>query len=125
MMLRSAPGIGALTARTLLAQVPELGALDRRAIASLVGVAPHARESGGWRGRRSCWGGRAGVRAVLYMATVTAARCNPVIRGHYLRLRAGNKPTKVALVACMRHLLVTANAMLRSQRAWAPVSLPA
>ncbi len=119
-LLRSVPGVGPLTARTLLALVPELGTLNRRAIASLVGVAPHARESGTWHGRRSCWGGRAGVRAVLYMATVTATRWNPIIRASYRKLRDNGKPAKVALVACMRRLLVILNALVHTNQPWCP-----
>ena len=117
-LLRSIPGVGPQLARTLLAHVPELGTLTRREVASLVGVAPHARESGTWRGPRSCWGGRARVRAVLYMATVTAVRCNAAIRAVYARLVAAGKPKKVALVACMRRLLVLCNHLLKTGQRW-------
>lgn len=117
-LLRTIPGVGPQLARTLLAHVPELGTLSRRAVASLVGVAPHARESGTWRGPRSCWGGRARVRAVLYMAAVTASRHNPVLRALYARLRAAGKPAKVALVACMRRLLVLCNHLRKTQQRW-------
>jgi len=117
-LLRSVPGIGAQTARLLLAELPELGRISRREIASLVGVAPIARESGRWRGARHCWGGRAAVRAMLYMATVTAVRCNPVLRACYQKLRAANKPYKVAMTACMRRLLTIVNAMVKTQQRW-------
>jgi transposase len=117
-LLRSIPGVGPQLARTLLAHVPELGTLTRREVASLVGVAPHARESGTWRGPRSCWGGRARVRAVLYMAAVTASRCNPVLRAVYQRLLAAGKATKVALVAVMRRLLVLCNHLLKTGQRW-------
>jgi transposase len=122
-LLRSVPGIGPIVARTLLAELPELGQLDRRAIAALVGVAPFNRDSGQWRGRRMIWGGRASVRAALYMAALVATRYNPVMRALYQRLRAAGKPPKVALVAVMRKLLTTVNAMLKHQTAWNPVSL--
>ena len=100
--LQSIPGIGPTASATLLAELPELGSLSRRQIAALVGVAPFNRDSGTWRGRRSIWGGRASVRAVLYMATVAATRANPAIRAFYQRLVAAGKPSKVALTACMR-----------------------
>jgi transposase len=117
-LLRSVPGVGPVVATTLLADLPELGALDRRRIAALVGVAPLARDSGSMRGRRSVWGGRARIRAVLYMATVTASRVNPPIRALYLRLCAAGKRKKVALVACMRKLLTILNAMARTHQPW-------
>lgn len=117
-LLRSFKGIGPVSARTLLAELPELGLLNRKQIAALVGVAPLARESGSWRGRRSIWGGRGQVRATLYMATITAARANPQIRAFYQRLRHAGKPAKVALVACMRKLLTILNAMMRTQTRW-------
>jgi transposase len=119
-LLRSVPGIGPVTARTLLANLPELGTLDRRAIAALVGVAPLARDSGTQHGRRSCWGGRAAVRTALYMATLTGVRCNPTLATFYGHLVAQGKRKKVALVACMRKLLTILNAMLRTQTRWAP-----
>ena len=119
-LLQSVPGVGPQLSTTLLASLPELGQLDRRAIAALVGVAPHARDSGTRRGRRQIWGGRAEVRRVLYMATQAAARWNPVVRACYQRLRTAGKPPKVALVACMRKLLTILNAMLRHQEAWKP-----
>jgi transposase len=119
-LLRSFKGIGPVSARTLLAELPELGLLNRKQIAALVGVAPIARESGRWRGRRSIWGGRGQVRAVLYMATVTAMRANDQIRAFYQRLRQAGKPGKVALVACMRKLLTILNAMVRTHTRWQP-----
>lgn len=118
-LLQSVPGVGPTLARTLLGLLPELGQLDRHQIAALVGVAPLARDSGTLRGRRTCWGGRAAVRPVLYMAALTAARYNPVLRGFYQRLRQAGKPAKVALTAVARKLLVLLNAILRDQRPWA------
>ena len=118
--LRSIPGIGPVAAATLLAEVPELGTCSRRQVAALVGVAPFNRDSGARRGRRSCWGGRAQVRAVLYMATVAAIRANPRLRACYQRLHAAGKPPKVALVACMRKLLVLCNALCQRQTLWDP-----
>lgn len=117
-LLRSAPGVGPILARTLLAQLPELGTLSRKAIATLVGVAPLNRDSGLFRGRRQVWGGRAAVRAVLYMGTLAAVRCNPVLRAFYLRLRAAGKLPKVALTACMHKLLTILNAMMKHQQRW-------
>lgn len=113
-LLQSVPGVGPVVSRTLLGELPELGRLTRKQIAALVGVAPLARDSGTLRGRRLVWGGRAPVRAVLYMGALVATRWNPVIRAFYLRLRAAGKPAKVALVACMRKLLIILNAMARS-----------
>jgi transposase len=118
-LLRSVPGIGNVSARTLLAELPELGSLTRRQAAALVGVAPVSRDSGQMRGRRTVWGGRARLRACLYMAAVAAARgSNPMIAGFYRRLRLAGKPAKLALTACMRKLVVTLNAMLRTNTAW-------
>jgi transposase len=117
-LLKSVPGIGEVTSLTLLASLPELGELSHKQIAGLVGVAPRTRQSGGWRGQARCGGGRAGVRAVLYMATLTATRYNPVIKGFYRRLIDAGKAKKVALVACMRKLLVMLNAMIKHQCAW-------
>jgi transposase len=117
-LLRSVPGVGKTLSRTLLAELPELGTLTRRKIAALVGVAPFARDSGTLRGRRMIIGGRPTVRAVLYMATVAASRCNPAIAATYKRLRAAGKPAKLALTACMRKLLVILNAIARDQRPW-------
>jgi len=117
-LLRSVPGVGPVVAATLVAELPELGRLNRKQIAALVGVAPLACESGTLRGRRSVWGGRAQVRAVLYMSTVAALRWNRVIREFYDRLREAGKPAKVALTACMRKLIVRLNAMLASAQTW-------
>ena len=117
-LLQSVPGVGPMLARTLLGLVPALGQLDRHQIAALVGVAPLARDSGTVRGRRTCWGGRPAVRTVLYMAALTAARYNPVLRTFYQRLRAAGKPAKVALTAVARKLLVVLNAILRDRRPW-------
>jgi transposase len=118
-LLLSVPGIGQVSARTLLAELPELGSLTRRQAAALVGVAPFSRDSGTMRGRRTVWGGRARLRACLYMAAVAAARgSNPVIASFYKRLRLAGKPAKLALTACMRKLVVTLNAMLRTKTAW-------
>lgn len=119
-LLRSVPGIGPTTARTLLAELPELGHLDRRAIAALVGVAPLNCDSGLHRGQRHIWGGRAPVRAVLYMAAVSATRHNPALAAFYRRLRDAGKPAKVALVAVMRKLLTIVNAMMKHDRRWNP-----
>lgn len=119
-LLQSAPGVGPVLSLTLLANLPELGTLNRRQIAALVGVAPFARDSGVLRGRRAIWGGRAPVRAALYMATLVATRHNPVLGAFYQRLLALGKAKKVALVACMRKLLVILNAMLKHQTPWAP-----
>jgi transposase len=117
-LLRSVPGIGPTTALTLLAELPELGQLDRKAIAALVGVAPLCCESGTWRGRRIIWGGRSRVRTALYMATLVASRHNPIIAAFYTRLCAAGKPKKVALTACMPKLLTILNAMLRQGSPW-------
>lgn len=119
-LLQSAPGVGPVLARTLLASLPELGTLNRKAIAALVGVAPLNRDSGTFRGRRRVWGGRAAVRAVLYMGTLVAVRHNPVLRAFYQRLRAAGKLPKVALTACMRKLLTILNAMVKHQQRWNP-----
>lgn len=117
-LLRSVPGVGPVVSRTLMADLPELGALDRKKIAALVGVAPLARDSGTMRGKRRVWGGRAPVRAVLYMGTLVATKHNPTIRDFYARLVAAGKPKKVALTACMRKLLTILNAMVRSNTRW-------
>lgn len=117
-LLQSVPGVGPVVARTLLAELPELGQLDRRAIAKLVGVAPLNRDSGTWRGRRTTHGGRSSVRAVLYMAALVAARRNAVIKAFYQRLVAAGKPKKLVLVACMRKLLTILNHMVRTGQHW-------
>jgi len=117
-LLRSASGIGRVASATLIATLPELGRLNRREIAALVGVAPMAHDSGTTRGRRRVQGGRFEIRRVLYMATLSAARRNPAIRDFYQRLRAAGKLPKVALVACMRKLLTILNAMARSHKPW-------
>jgi transposase len=117
-LLRSVPGIGPVLTTTLLANLPELGTLKHKQIAALVGVAPLNRDSGTLRGKRTVWGGRAQVRAALYMAAIVAARFNPVIRGFYQRLCAAGKAKKVALVACMRKLLTIVNAMLKHRTPW-------
>jgi transposase len=117
-LLATVKGVGRVTAQTLLADLPELGRLNRKQIAALVGVAPFNHDSGTLKGHRRIWGGRAPVRAVLYMASLTAKRCNPVIRLFYERLLDAGKPKKVALVACMRKLLTILNAMLRTGTPW-------
>jgi len=122
-LLRSAKGIGPVTSRTLLAELPELGTLDRKQIAALVGVAPFNRDSGSLKGRRSIWGGRAPVRGALYMATLVATRRNPVIRDFYNRLIAKGKLFKVALVACMRKLLTILNSMIKHKTRWSDTFL--
>ena len=117
-LMTSIPGVGRVTATTLLAALPELGALSRREISALVGVCPFNRDSGGHRGRRVIWGGRASVRAVLYMAALAASRHNPTIKAFYQKLLAAGKMKKVALVACMRKLLVILNAMVKNNTPW-------
>ncbi len=123
-LLRSVPGVGKILALTLITELPELGKLNRKQIAALVGVAPLNRDSGTFRGTRRVWGGRAAVRTCLYMATLTAAHHNPVIRESYRRLLAKGKPKKVALTACMRKLLVTLNVMIRDHRTWGAYGAP-
>ncbi|HEY0780783.1 MAG TPA: IS110 family transposase [Gemmatirosa sp.] len=124
-LLQSVPGVGPVLSRTLLAELPELGRLSRREVAKLVGVAPLSRDSGTMRGRRFVHGGRAGVRGVLYMAALVATKRNAVIRAFYQRLLAAGKPKKLALVACMRKLLTTLNAMARSNTPWCAAADPA
>ena len=119
-LLESVPGIARVTSVNLLATLPELGKLNRRQISALAGVAPFNRDSGGWQGKRSVFGGRAEVRSALYMAALVGARHNPVIRTFYQRLRAKGKSGKVALTACMRKLLTIINVMLKERRAWDP-----
>jgi len=117
-LLQSVPGVGPVLSRTFISQVPELGNLNRKAIAALVGVAPLNRDSGVLRGKRTIWGGRGPVRAVLYMATLVATRFNPMIKTFYERLVAAGKPRKLALTACMRKLLTMLNAILKTGRPW-------
>lgn len=119
-LLTSVPGVGQLTAANLTVMLPEIGSMGRRQIAKLVGVAPLSRDSGLSRGSRSIWGGRAQVRKVLYMSTLVATRYNPVISALYTRLIDRGKPKKVAIVACMRKLLIICNAMVRDRSLWTP-----
>lgn len=117
-LLLSVKGVGPVLSRTLLAELPELGRLSRQEISKLVGVAPLNNDSGKHKGKRSCWGGRASVRGPLYMATLSATRCNPVIKEFYQRLVAKGKLKKVAIVACMRKMLTILNAMVKSNKPW-------
>jgi transposase len=117
-ILSSVPGVGPVTTLTLLADLPELGTLNRQRIAALVGIAPINKDSGRIKGKRRIFGGRASVRCVLYMAALSASKSNPVIREFYQRLLAKGKPKKVALTACMRKLLTILNAMMRDQKTW-------
>ncbi len=119
-LLQGVKGIGPVASFTLMADLPELGAVGRQQISALVGLAPFNRDSGLLRGKRRIWGGRARVRAVLYMATLTATQYNPVIKAFYQRLLAAGKEKKVALTACMRKLLTILNAMARDNRPWNP-----
>lgn len=117
-LLQSVPGIGPTVARTLLAQIPELGTLGHKQVSALVGVAPFNQDSGTMRGKRRISGGRAGVRTALYMAALVGSRCNPTLKAFYERLQAAGKPKKLALVACMHKLLIIVNAMIRDARPW-------
>jgi transposase len=119
-LFRSTPGVGPVLSATLLADLPELGAVPHKQIAALVGLAPLNQDSGKKRGQRVTWGGRASVRSALYMATLVATRRNPLIRTFYQRLLAMHKPKKLALTACMHKLLTILNAMARRQTRWAP-----
>jgi transposase len=119
-LLRSVPGVGKVLSATILAELPELGKLNRKQIAALVGVAPFNCDSGKKRGKRAIWGGRAFVRSALYMAALSARRFNPVIKSFYEKLVAAGKPFKVAMTACMRKLLTILNAMLHSGTRWLP-----
>lgn len=119
-LLETVPGVGPVVSSTLLSSLPELGTLNRKQISALVGVAPLNRDSGKLRGRRSVWGGRAHVRAALYMATLVASRFNPVIRAFYQHLIAVGKAPKVALTACMRKLLTVLNAIIKQRKGWQP-----
>ena len=123
-LLRTVPGVGEQLSLTLLANLPELGTLNRREIAALVGVAPYNRDSGTRRGKRAVWGGRSRVRAVLYMGALVATRHNPAIRDFYQRLLASGKPKKLALVACMRKLLIILNSMLKNGSPWCDMTQP-
>ena len=120
-LLRGVPGIGPVVTATVIARLPELGIVNGKEVASLVGVAPFNRDSGTLRGKRTVWGGRGALRTALYMATLVAVRHNPVLRDFYQRLCAAGKPKKVALTACLRKLLVILNSMLKHRRPWAPV----
>jgi len=124
-LLRTVPGVGPVLALTLLAHLPELGTLDRKPLAALVGLAPRPADSGTRRGRRVIWGGRAQVRATLYMSTLAAVQHNPVLRRFYEHLLATGKPKKLALVACMHKLLLILNAVLRHRTPWQPPASPA
>ena len=117
-LLASVPGVGPVTARTLIAELPELGSLDRRKLAALVGVAPFNRDSGAWRGHRMIGGGRTSVRNVLYMAALVAIRHNPAVRATYQRLVNRGRPKKVAIIACLRQLLTILNAIVRTKSPW-------
>jgi transposase len=117
-LLASVPGVGRVTASSLIAQLPELGQLNERELAALVGVCPFSRDSGTMRGRRTIWGGRARVRAALYMAALVASRHNPVLKAFYQRLLAAGKAKKVALVACMHKLLLILNALVKKDQMW-------
>jgi transposase len=118
--LGSVPGVGPVTAASLLAELPELGEVNRQEIAALVGVAPFNRDSGRYQGKRSIWGGRASIRSVLYMAALTARRHNPILRDFAQRLEAAGKPFKVVIVACMRKLLTILNTLLKEKTTWLP-----
>jgi len=124
-LLTSVPGVAKITSRTVLAELPEIGALDRRRIASLVGYAPFTRQSGQWRGKSFIAGGRTHVRSVIFMAAMTARRCNPVLKAFYERLIAKGKPKMVALVAVARKLLTILNAIVRNRKPWQPEAIPA
>jgi transposase len=120
-LLQGVPGVGPGLSRSLIAELPELGTLNRRKVAALTGVAPFNCDSGTLRGKRRIWGGRASLRAALYMATFNAVRCNPLIQPFYQRLIAAGKERKVAMVACMRKLLTILNAMVKNRTPWNPV----
>lgn len=117
-LMQSVPGVGPVLSTTIISELPELGTLDRKQIAALVGVAPLNRDSGNSHGKRRIWGGRASVRRVLYMAATVAVRCNPVLRDFFAKLTAAGKPFKVAITACMHKLLLILNAMVRDNRHW-------
>lgn len=119
-ILRSTPGVGPNTSAMLLSRLPELGQINRQQVAALAGLAPWDFKSGRWTGKSSIWGGRADVRSVLYMAALTARRCNPVIRAFAQRLESQGKSFKIVITACMRKLLIILNSMLRSNTSWQP-----
>ncbi len=119
-LLVSFPGIANITARTLLAEIPELGSLDRRKIASLAGLAPFTRQSGTWKGKSTIAGGRNSVRSATFIVALVAVRCNPLLKAFYQRLLAAGKPKMVALIAVARKILTILNAMLRDQKSWQP-----
>ena len=119
--LQSVPGVGAVTAATLVAELPELGKLNRREIAALAGLAPFDADSGSWHGRRFIRGGRKSVRVALHMATLTATRCNPLIKTYYQRLIGKGKSFRCAMVACARKLLILLNSLLKENRSWSPL----
>jgi transposase len=119
-IIESTPGVGSVTSKTLVAELPELGQLNRQQIAALVGLAPWPHDSGDFKGKRSIWGGRAHLRAVLYMAALSATTHNPLIQRFYQRLRHVGKPFKVALTACMRKLLTILNTMVKNRTSWNP-----
>ncbi len=121
-ILQSTPGVGPVLSMTLLSSLPELGALNRKQIAALVGVAPLNRDSGLFRGKRTIWGGRANIRSVLYMSVTCAIRFNPVIKKFYQRLRDAGKLHKVAMTACMRKLLVILNTMIKNRTHWGTIT---
>jgi len=121
-VLRSVPGVGPVVTATLIARLPELGSRNCKQVAALVGVAPFNRDSGAFRGKRKVWGGRGALRTALYMATLVATRCNSVLQAFYQRLCAAGKPKKVALIACMRKMLVILNSMIKHHRTWNPAS---
>lgn len=117
-LLTSVPGVGSVTARTLIAEMPELGSVDRREVASLAGLAPWTRQSGKWKGKSFTGGGRPSVRTALFMAALTAKRCNPLLKAFHQRLIAAGKPKMVALIATARKLLTILNAILRDKTPW-------
>lgn len=119
-IVQSTPGVGAVTSATLVAELPELGKLNRQEIASLVGLAPFNNDSGPHTGKRRIWGGRAAVRSALYMAALTAVRCNPILKGFAARLTQAGKPFKVVLIACMRKLLTILNTLVKQNTLWNP-----
>ncbi|MEW5994568.1 MAG: IS110 family transposase [Candidatus Zixiibacteriota bacterium] len=124
-LLTSMPGVGPVLSKTLLSQLPELGQVNSKQIAALVGVAPLNRDSGKFHGHRQIWGGRAHIRAVLFMAATAAVRSNPVFRAFFQRLQQAGKPYKVALTAVMRKMIVTLNAMVKNKKTWQPLTLAA